>query len=136
MESVLPYHSAKFKTVIERCRDRPFEVCLQDLVFATRFITTFLFLKVKCTRPMSYQYLTIAMSEKAKSNGGYIDQTDIKTKSTYTFGTLIIYVDVLKIIDLYVLHCRPFLPPKCSHLLVTTIGNMQFFNQLDAKYDI
>ena len=124
MENVLPYHSTKFKTTIERCRDRPSEVCLQDLVFAKRFITTFLFLKVKCTRSMSYQYLTIAMLEKAKSNGGYIDQTDFKTNGSYTFDTLIIDVDVLKIIDLYVLHCRPLLSPKCDYLLGTTSGNI------------
>lgn len=124
METVLPYHAGRFTKVVETCRGAPSKVCVQELVFATRFITTFLFLKVKCTRPMSYQYLTLEMLEKAKKNGGYIDQTDFKTQDTYTFDTIIIDEDVMKILGLYVQYCRPMLSPKCDYLLLTTTGNM------------
>ena len=124
MESVLPYHAGRFKKVVDMCRGAPSKVCVQQLVFATRFITTFLFLKVKCTRPMSYQYLTLEMLEKAKRNGGYIDQTEFKTQGTYTFDTIIIDEDVMKILGLYVQYCRPMLSPMCDYLLVNTSGNM------------
>ena len=79
MEDVIPYHTPKYQYVLKKCKDAIQRPSLSELTFATRFIATFLFLRVKCTRPMSYQYLTVQMLESAKRNGGFIDQTALKT---------------------------------------------------------
>ena len=36
------------------------------------------------------QYITLQMVEVTRINGGFIDQTELKTASTYTFDTLLI----------------------------------------------
>ena len=125
MEKVIPFHLPRFKSVLDRCSNVSEHINVQDLTFASRFVITLMFLKVKCTRPMTYQYLTIEMLEKAKVNGGYIDQTDFKTSTTYGFDTIIIDEDVSKILNLYVEHVRPRLNPTCSYLFVNTNGMMQ-----------
>ena len=53
-----------------------------------RFMTVFLFLHVKGTRPMTYQYLTVDMFDNAKSNNGFIDQKNLKIARTYGFDSL------------------------------------------------
>ena len=82
MEEVIPYHLKTFKTVISK-RNNNYVVTKRDLVFCTRFITTLLFLRVKCTRPMTFQYLTVDMIEKAKTNGGFVDQTEFRLRLIY-----------------------------------------------------
>ena len=121
MEEVIPYHLKTFKTVISK-RNNNYVVTKRDLVFCTRFITTLLFLRVKCTRPMTFQYLTVDMIEKAKTNGGFVDQTEFKTASTYLFDTLIFTQDILSIIDMYIDNVRPCLSPKCDYLLISSNG--------------
>ena len=37
---------------------------------------------------MTYQFLTIPMLEKAKDNGGYVDQTEFKTAEQYMFDSV------------------------------------------------
>ena len=122
MEEVIPYHTPKYQYVLKKCQNEEQQPSLSDLTFATRFIVTFLFLRVKCTRPMSYQYLTIQMLESAKRNGGFIDQTAFKTEDTYGFDTLIMTEDVLDILDTYVQVIRPLLCPSCDYLILTTNG--------------
>ena len=122
MEEVIPYHTPKYQYVLKKCQNKEQQPSLSDLTFATRFIVTFLFLRVKCTRPMSYQYLTIQMLESAKRNGGFIDQTAFKTENTYGFDTLIMTEDVLDILDTYVQVIRPLLCPSCDYLILTTNG--------------
>ena len=48
---------------------------------------------------MTYQFITIDMIEKAKSNGGFIDQTLFKTHEKYTLDTLIIDAHVMKVLQ-------------------------------------
>jgi len=122
MEEVIPYHIKGFKTVIQKCVSSPCTLTKGDLVFCIRFITTLLFLRVKCSRPMTYQYLTVTMVEKSKTNGGFIDQTEFKTCSKYIFDTLIITDDVMELIELYLRHVRPRLNPQCNYLLLSTNG--------------
>jgi len=122
MEKVIPYHSPKYEYVWKKCNDDLEAPTIGDLTFATRFIITFLFLRVKCTRPMTFQFLTLDMIEKAKSNGGYVDQTQFKTNDKYCFDTLILTKDVLKIIDSYCTTIRRRLAPKCDYLLVSCNG--------------
>ena len=125
MEKVIPFHLPRFRSILDRCLNLSEQINVQDLTFASRFVITLMFLKVKCTRPMTYQYLTIEMIQKAKENGGYVDQTDFKTSITYGFDTIIIDEDVMKILDLYTKHVRPRLNPTCTYLFVTTNGMMQ-----------
>ena len=124
MEKVVPFHMKEFKAIIERCKVSKEDVGLtkSNLVFCVRFITTLLFLRVKCSRPMTYQYLTVTMVEKAKQNDGFIDQTEFKTSTKYLFDTLIITEDVMEILDMYVKHIRPQLNPTCDYFLVSTNG--------------
>lgn len=124
METVIPFHLPKFKKVVECCRDNSGDVSPSDLTFATRFVTTLLFLKVKCTRPMTFQYFTIEMFEKSKSDNGFVDQRSFKTKENFMFDSFIIDSDVMSLIDLYANYCRPLLHPKCDYLLVTGTGHM------------
>ena len=72
---------------------------------------------------MTFQFLTLSMIEKAKSNGRFIDQTEFKTPSKYLFDTLIITDDVMKALDLYITHVRKKLSPKCNYLLLSTNGS-------------
>ena len=121
MEQVVPFHLPRFKMIIENCRNKEI-VTKGDCVFCTRFITTLLFLRVKCTRPMTFQFLTIDMMKKAKTNNGFVDQTEFKTSTTYLFDTLIFTNDILEIIELYIDWIRPRMTPTCNYLLISSNG--------------
>lgn len=122
MEEVIPYHTPKYKHVLRQCNTGNPQPSITYLAFATRFIATFLFLRVKCTRPMTYQFITVQMLNSAKTNGGFIDQTAFKTEEKYAFDTLILSPDVLQILDNYVTIVRPLLHPTCDYLVLTTNG--------------
>ena len=122
MEKVIPYHTPKYKYVLDLCRSEGGCPTISQLAFSTRFIATFLFLRVKCTRPMTYQYLTLQMIQDAKSNGGFIDQTAFKTEQQYAFDTIVLTEDIFQVIDSYVDVIRPRLNPTCDYLLLTTNG--------------
>ena len=122
METVIPFHAPRFKEVVEKCSQKESSPTISELAFATRFVVTYLFLRVKCTRPMTFQHMTLNMVAKAKSNGGYIDQTEFKTSSKYTFDTLIINEEVQKVLDIYIDSVRPHLNPSCDYVLLTSGG--------------
>ena len=123
LEEVIPFHMKSFKTVIEKCKvGSSMAPSKSEMVYSVRFITTLLFLRVKCSRPMTFQFLTMTMVRKAKSNGGFIEQTEFKTASKYLFDTLILSDDVLEILVMYILHIRPRLDPKCDYLLLSSNG--------------
>ena len=72
MEKVIPYHLPQYKVTLSNCKGYPMtSVTAADLSFATRFVAVYLFTRVKGSRPMTYQYLSIGMMEKAKENGGF-----------------------------------------------------------------
>ena len=123
MERVIPYHAPKYQYILNLCQRADGNPTIGQLAFCTRFIATFLFLRVKCSRPMTYQYITLQMVDNAKVNGGYIDQTAFKTEAQYAFDTLILSTDVLQILDSYINTIRPKMNPKCNYLLLTTKGN-------------
>ena len=79
MEKVIPYHSPKYQYVVKKAKSSGDPPTVSELAFATRFIIAFMFLRVKCTRPMSVQFLTTEMMELAKTHGGFVDQTQFKT---------------------------------------------------------
>jgi hypothetical protein len=121
METVIPYHTPKFEGIVKLIRSKE-RTTINDLAFATRFIVTFLFLRVKSSRPMTYKFLTIDQLQRAKQNGGYVDQATFKTQSTYVFDTLILSEPVLAILDTYVNVIRPLLHSTCDYVLLTTNG--------------
>ena len=94
MEIVIPFHAPNFKRICEKSVGNADKCSISELAFTTRFVPTFLFLRVKCARPMTFQYITLKMVEVARTNGGFIDQTQFKTAVTYTFDTLIISEEV------------------------------------------
>ena len=51
---------------------------------------------------MTYQFITLDMIQKAKNNGGFIDQTLFKTNEKYTFDTLIIGDNEMQILESYI----------------------------------
>ena len=122
MEKVIPFHAARFKEVVEKCRVVENSPTISELAFATRFVVTYLFLRVKCSRPMTFQHMTVDMVEKARTNGGFIDQTEFKTSSKYTFDTLIITDEVQKVLGVYIDSVRPHLHPSCNYVLLTNGG--------------
>ena len=79
---------------------------------------------------MTYQYLTVDMCEKAKSNGGFVDQTTFKTTKTYGFDSFILDVKSIALIDEYIKYIRPLLNPLCDFLLVNRNG-LQFSKLTD-----
>ena len=123
MEKVIPFHTKRFTEICRACTDGSLSISNIDLVFATRFIITFLFLRVKSTRPMSYQFLTIKMFEESKKNGGYVDQTEFKTNKEFLFDTLIFSTPVLDILQRYIDIIRPRCEPVCEYVIVNTSGN-------------
>ena len=64
------------ENVLKSCKDL-------DLSFATKFLAVYLFIMVKGPRPMTNQHLTVAMVNKTKTNGGFIDQKMFKTAGKY-----------------------------------------------------
>ena len=123
MEKVIPFHLPQYKVTLSNCKGYPMtSVTAADLAFATRFVAVCLFTRVKGSRPMTYQYLTIGMMEKAKENGGFVDQTEFKTAQQYTFDSLIFDETSTRIIDDYIMHIRPLLIPQCDYVLVTRNG--------------
>ena len=122
MEKVIPYHSPKYRYVVKKGQSDGDPPNVSELAFATRFIITFLFLRVKCTRPMSVQFLTTQMIDLAKKNSGFVDQTQFKTSENYVFDSLKFTTASLDVIDSYVQIIRPLCKPKCDFVLVTNNG--------------
>ena len=122
MEKVIPFHSPKYQAIVKKSKEGKESLSSSDLAFATRFIVTFLFLRVKCTRPMTFQYLSLQMVKDAKTNGGYVDQTQFKTSDKYVFDTVVLTESVLKVLDSYIGHIRPHLYPKSEYLILTNNG--------------
>ena len=119
MEKVIPYHTSTYQDFLKICQEGNTSPTKSQIAFATRFILIFIFLRVKCTWPMSYQYLTVKMFEKTKVNGGFIDQTAFKTHQTYAFDTFVLNEAVLQVLDTYNKHiCHP----TCDFFVVTTNG--------------
>lgn len=123
LQQVIPFHLPRYNSIVQLCKNKSLElVSSSDLTFATRFITTFLFLRVKGTRPMTYQYLTVNMFTEAEKNGGYVDQKMFKTADQYVFDSILLDDICIKIIGTYVTFIRPLLSPSCGYLLINRNG--------------
>lgn len=122
LQMVVPFHIDRYKKILEECRKNSNILTPTDLTFATRFLAVLMFVKIKGCRPMTYQHLTLAMFESAKSNGGMVDQTRFKTAKKYGFDSLYFDEISLGIVDDYVRFVRPLLEPQCHYLLVNRNG--------------
>ena len=107
---------------MKTCKTIPGQVNPLDLTFATKFVAVYLFIKVKGSRPMTYQYLTVDMVKTAKENGGFIDQKKFKTASKYGFDSLILTDASMQVLESYIDFVRPLLKPQCDFVLVTRNG--------------
>ena len=119
---VVGQYLPRYESVLKSCKDNPGSISPFDLSFATKFLAVYLFIKVKGSRPMTYQYLTVEMVNKAKSNGGFIDQNMFKTAGKYGFDSLYLTETSMQVLDGYINHVRPLLKPNCDYVLVTRNG--------------
>ena len=82
----------------------------------------YLFIKVKGSRPVTYQYLTVDMIATAKEKGGFIDQKTFKTAGKYGFDSLILTDANMQVLNGYISYVRPLLKPQCDFVLVNRNG--------------
>ena len=123
IEKVVPFHSPKYLNLVKKARLKQEVLSISEIVYCTRFVATYLFLRVKCTRPQSIAYLSIDMIKKAHITG-FVDQTQFKTSNEYIFDSLTFTPDSLVVIDSYINHIRPLCAPKsdCEYVLVSSKG--------------
>ena len=119
LQKVIPYHSEKYKQIVLNASS-PF-ASIPAISFATSFSVAALFLMVKASRPMTYQFLTVQMVESVSENG-IINETIFKTKEKYGFGSLIFSNDELTLIKNYINFMRPRLNPFCDYVLICRNG--------------
>jgi len=122
LERVIPYHTDRFSQIMTNAASTAEgQVPSHDLSFCTSYMVIVLFLLVKATRPMSYQYLTVSMV-KSLEKTGIIDQTFFKTQERYGFDTLLFSKEVIDIVKGYCYVIRPRLSPCCEYLLISRNG--------------
>ena len=121
LQKVIPFHKGRYLQIITNLKtgSNPLP---HDLTFCTSFIVAVLFLMVKATRPMTYQYLTTEMIKRAKDTG-IVDQTEFKTNTRYAFDSLILSDEVLIMLNDYIDHARAKMDTKDDFLLVCRNGN-------------
>jgi len=119
---VLGRYLPRYESVLKSCKVKPGAVSPPDLSFATKFLAIYLFIKVEGSRPMTYQYLTVEMVNKAKTNGGFIDQKMFKMAGKYGFDSLYLTDTSMQVLDGYINHIRPLLRPTCNFVLVIRNG--------------
>ena len=91
-----------------------------DICYAV--YSNFLFLRIKATRRMAYQYLTVEMFEHAKTTGGYIDQKLFETTGTYGFDSIVLDNISMKVTGNYIEFVQTLLQPSCGFILVNRNG--------------
>ena len=111
-----------YESVLKSCKEKPGAVLPIDLSFATKSVAIYLFIKVKGSRPMTYQYLTVEMVNKAKANRGFVDHKMFKTTGKYGFHSLYLTETSMQVLDGYINHIRPLLRPTCDFVLVSRNG--------------
>ena len=123
-EFVGPY-LPRYESVLKSCKEKPCAVLPIDVPFAIKCLAVYLFIKVKGSCPMTYQYLTVEMLNKAKTNGGFIDQKMFKTAGKCGFDSLYLTETNTQVLDGYINRILPLLRPTCDFVLVTRNGGQQ-----------
>ena len=117
------HYLPRYDSVLTSCKEKPGAVLPTHLSFGTKFVAVyFFFINVKGSCPMSYQYLTMEMVNKAKTNGGFVDQKMFKTAGKYGFDSLYLTETSMLVLDGYINHIRPLLRPTCDFVLATRNG--------------
>ena len=119
---VAKFHLPRYQNTVKICKLSPTQVNPSDFAIATRFVAMYLFIKVKGSRLMTYQYLTVDMIAAAKEKGGFIDQKTIKTAGKYRFDSLILTDVNMQVLNGYISYVRPLLKPQCDFFLVNRNG--------------
>ena len=119
---VVKFHLPRYENAVKTCKTIPGQVNPLDLTFATKFVAVHLFIKVKGSRPMPYQYFAVDMVRAAKESRGFIDQKKFKTASKYGFDSLILTGASMQVLESYIKFVRPLLKPQCDVVLVTRNG--------------
>ena len=119
---VVKFHLPRYENTVKICKSSPAQVNPSDLTFATKFVAMYLFIKVKGSRPMTYQYLTVDMIATAKEKDGFIDQKTFKTAGKYGFDSLVLTDADMQVLDGYISYVRPLLKPQCDFVLVNRNG--------------
>ena len=120
---VVKFHLPRYENTVKICKSSPAQVNPSDLTFATKFVAMYLFIKVKGSRPMTYQYLTLDMIATAKERDGFIDQKTFKTAGKYGFDSLILTDANMQVLNGYIWYIRPLLKPQCDFVLVNRNGD-------------
>ena len=120
LETVIPFYETKYKQVINLAKANNHSA--HDLSFATSFVVALLFLEVKGSRPMTYQFLTVPMVTSAYETLT-IDQTKFKTNEKYGYDSLLFDKESINLIKDYVDFIRPKLNPTNHFLLVCRNGH-------------
>ena len=120
---VVKFHLPRYENTVKICKSSPAQVNPSDLTFATKFVAMYLFIKVKGSRPMTYQFLTVDMIAAAKEKGGFIDQKAFKTAGKYGFDSLILTDANMQVLNGYISYVRPLLKPRCDFVLVNRNGD-------------
>ena len=120
LQVVIPFHLPKYSSILQKCKKGKPPLNVEELTFAVSFIITYLFLKVKGTRPATYEYLTLSMVQEAKNNEGIIDQTKFKTAQVYLFDCMQLSDQDLQMLDEYIQYIRPSFNPKCDRVLLNS----------------
>ena len=119
---VVKFHLPRYENTVKICKSSPAQVNPSDLTFATKFVAVYLFIKVKGSRPMTYQYLTLDMIATAKEKGGFIDQKTFKTAGKYGWDSLVLTDANMQVLNGYISYVRPLLKPRCDFVLVNRNG--------------
>ena len=120
---VVKFHLPRYENTVKICKSSLVQVNPSDLTFAMKFVAMYLFIKVKGSRPMTYQYLTLDMIATAKEKDGFIDQKTFKTAGKYGFDSLVLTDADMQMLDGYISYVRPLLKPQCDFVLVNRNGS-------------
>ena len=130
---VVTFHLPRYESTVKMCKISPGQANPSDLTFATKFVATYLFIKVKGSRPMTYQYLTVDMISTAKKNGGFIDQKMFKTAGRYGFDSLILTDASTKWLDLFCQAVAKTTVRLCQHSKLDDVMGKLIFDAI-GKY--
>ena len=120
---VVKFHLPRYENTVKLCKSSPAQVNISDLTFAKKFVAMYLFIKVKGSRPMTYQYLTLDMTATAKEKGRCIDQKTFKTAGKYGFDSLILTDANLQVLHVYISYVIPLLKPQCDFVPINRNGD-------------
>ena len=98
---VVKFHLPRYENTVKIYKSSP-----------AKFVAMYLVIKVKGSRPMTYQYLTVDMIATAKEKGGFIDQKTFKTAGKYGFDSLILTDANMQVLNGYISYVRSLLKPQ------------------------